>query len=102
MNAIRSGHTLITAFALSACLLAGAAHAYTPEQQQACTGDAFRLCGSEIPNIDRITACMMRSRSLLAPVAGYFSGPVSRRRAARCARTGRCAWRRQSRVIALP
>jgi hypothetical protein len=58
---------LLPALALSASLLAGAAHAYTPEQQQACTGDAFRLCGSEIPNIDRITVCMIRSRSLLSP-----------------------------------
>ena len=60
-------YALLSAIALSAFLLAGAAQAYTPEQQQACTGDAFRLCGSEIPNIDRITLCMIRNRALLSP-----------------------------------
>ena len=62
-----SRYALLSAIALSASLLAGAAQAYTPEQQQACTGDAFRLCGSEIPNIDRITGCMIRNRALLSP-----------------------------------
>jgi hypothetical protein len=32
-----------------------------------CSGDAFRLCSSEIPNIPRITACMVRHRSDLSP-----------------------------------
>ena len=67
MSGIQSGRTLIATLALSASLLAGAAQAYTPEQQQACTGDAFRLCSSEIPNIDRITGCMIRNRALLSP-----------------------------------
>lgn len=58
---------LLPAIALSAFLLASAAQAYTPEQQQACTGDAFRLCGSEIPNIDRITVCMIRHKARLSP-----------------------------------
>jgi hypothetical protein len=66
MNAIRSGRTLTTAIALLSALLAGAAQAYTPEQQQACTGDAFRLCGSEIPNVDRVKVCMIRNRALLS------------------------------------
>ena len=42
------------------------AHAYTDEQQQMCTGDAFRLCGSEIPDVDRVTACMVRQRAQLS------------------------------------
>jgi hypothetical protein len=45
----------------------GAALAYTPEQQQACTGDAFRLCSSEIPDVDRISACMIRNKAQLSP-----------------------------------
>src|ERR1700749_3451330 len=67
MSGIRSGRIFTAALALSAALPAGAAQAYTPEQQQACTGDAFRLCGSEIPNIDRITVCMIRNRAQLSP-----------------------------------
>ena len=31
-----------------------------------CTGDAFRLCSSEIPNIPRITACMYKHRADLS------------------------------------
>lgn len=51
----------------SASLLPAAAGAYTPEQQQACTGDAFRLCSSDIPDVDRITACMVRNKAQLSP-----------------------------------
>jgi hypothetical protein len=61
----RSG--LLVAAALYASLLATAAQAYTPEQQQACTGDAFRLCGDAIPNVDRVTVCMIRNRAQLSP-----------------------------------
>ena len=31
-----------------------------------CTGDAMRLCSSEIPDIPRITACMVRNRANLS------------------------------------
>ena len=44
-----------------------ASFAYTAEAQQMCTGDAFRLCSSEIPNIPAITACMMKHRADLSP-----------------------------------
>jgi hypothetical protein len=40
--------------------------AYTAEQAQMCTGDAFRLCSSEIPDIPKITACMVRHRTDLS------------------------------------
>ena len=70
----RSG--LLSAMALSASLFAGAAQAYTPEQQQACSGDAFRLCGDAIPDVDRVTVCMIRNRSLLSPGCRvYFRSP---------------------------
>jgi hypothetical protein len=31
-----------------------------------CTGDAFRLCSSEIPDVSRVTACMMQRRASLS------------------------------------
>jgi hypothetical protein len=40
--------------------------AFSPEAQLQCTGDAVRLCSSDIPNIDRITACMKQQRSMLS------------------------------------
>lgn len=44
-----------------------ASYAYTAEQQQACTDDALRLCSSEVPDVDRITACMARHKPELSP-----------------------------------
>jgi hypothetical protein len=59
---------LVLAFALSLSPLSvTSSFAYTAEAQQMCTGDAFRLCSSEIPNVPRITACMMKHRADLSP-----------------------------------
>ena len=68
---------LLLAAGLAATLAAGESRAYTPEQQQACSPDAFRLCSSEIPDIDRVTACMVRNKSQLSPQCRAFfrAGP---------------------------
>jgi hypothetical protein len=67
---------LMLAMALSASLFASAAQAYTPEEQQACSPDAFRLCGDAIPDVDRVTACMIRKRAELSPPCRvYFRSP---------------------------
>ena len=55
---------ITTAFTLG--MLTTVSQAYTLEQQEMCTGDAMRLCSSEIPNVDRITACMERQRDSLS------------------------------------
>lgn len=60
----KAGLTL--AFALSFSALSTQGFAFSSEAQQMCTGDAFRLCGSEIPDISRITACMIRQRTSLS------------------------------------
>jgi hypothetical protein len=39
----------------------------TPEQRAACEGDAQRLCGQFIPDVQRITACMQTNRRYLSP-----------------------------------
>jgi hypothetical protein len=58
---------LVAAFALAfSALSSSASFAFSPEAQQMCTGDAFRLCSSEIPDIPRITACMMKQRANLS------------------------------------
>jgi hypothetical protein len=67
---------LLLAVALSISLLSSAAQAYTPEQQQACTPDAFRLCGDAIPDVDRVTACMIRNKSQLSPGCRAFFRPA--------------------------
>jgi hypothetical protein len=58
----RAGMAATFAAALTA-LSPGAGFAFSAEAQQMCTGDAFRLCSSEIPNIPAITACMYRHRT---------------------------------------
>jgi hypothetical protein len=45
----------------------------TSAQREACTPDAFRLCGSEIPDVGRVTACMSANKALLsAPCRAVF------------------------------
>ena len=58
---------LVLAFATSFSALAStSSFAFSAEAQSMCTSDAFRLCSSEIPNIPKITACMMKHRSDLS------------------------------------
>jgi hypothetical protein len=38
----------------------------TEEQRMACTPDVMRLCFWEIPNVDRIVACLRREKSQLS------------------------------------
>jgi hypothetical protein len=74
---------LLLATGLGAALASGESHAYTMEQQQACTPDAFRLCSSEIPDIERVKACMVRNKALLSSECRAFfrSGPEPREEA---------------------
>lgn len=60
------GSRLVAATALALGLLTTASFAYTQEQQQLCSGDAMRLCSSEIPDVDRVTACMIQKRAQLS------------------------------------
>ncbi len=65
LSTFRAG-TMLAATALAFGLLTTAASAYTQEQQQLCTPDAMRLCGDAIPDVDRVTACMVAKRSQLS------------------------------------
>jgi hypothetical protein len=58
---------LVLAFAASVSALSSSeSFAFSAEAQQMCTGDAFRLCSSDIPNIPAITACMFKHRAELS------------------------------------
>src|ERR1700687_717259 len=58
---------LVLAIAVSfSALSSSSSFAFSAEAQQMCTGDAFRLCSSEIPNIPLITACMIKQRANLS------------------------------------
>jgi len=79
------------AVALSYSLLPSVGHAYTQEEQQACQPDAFRLCSSEIPDVDRVTACMIARKSQLSPECRRFfrAGPEGDAAAARPVAAGK-------------
>jgi hypothetical protein len=62
---IRKTALALTLFA-SFAVFSSPGFAFSSEAQQMCTGDAFRLCSSEIPNIPKITACMIKQRSNLS------------------------------------
>ena len=58
---------LLFAIALSAAALSVTPARFSSEAQQMCTGDAMRLCGHEVPNVQQITACMVKQRANLSP-----------------------------------
>ena len=46
----------------------------TMEQQMACTPDVMRLCGAQIPDVDRIVACLRYNMPQLSePCRAVFS-----------------------------
>jgi hypothetical protein len=55
----------IVALAMLAAPLQSAV-AFSLEAQLRCSGDAHRLCSSQIPNVEKITACMKQQRELLS------------------------------------
>ena len=55
---------------------AGPAFAQSQEDQTACTPDVMRLCQQDIPDHDRIIACLVRSRLELSPACSVvFNRP---------------------------
>jgi hypothetical protein len=88
---MRIGLFSIRSFTLSSsmamlCLatLSQASHAFTrADQQRLCMGDAMRLCSSEIPDVERITACMRRQRANLSDgCRSVFGKPTDEERSA--------------------
>jgi hypothetical protein len=63
----RRAALLIAVVAPLSALTASPGFAYSEEAAQMCTSDAFRLCSAEIPNIPKITACMIKHRTDLSP-----------------------------------
>jgi hypothetical protein len=58
---------IATVLAVCLAMLPATGHAFTQDdQRRLCTGDVFRLCASEIPSVERITACMHKQRASLS------------------------------------
>jgi len=66
MSAFHRFQLTIVAALIGTGAVPALAYAYTAEQQQLCTDDAMRLCSPEVPDADRITACMQENRALLS------------------------------------
>ena len=78
MTIFRAGHFgfgSLLAMALAISISPAAGQGYTPEQEQACSGDAFRPCSAEIPDVGRVTACMVARKSELSPPCRAQFGP---------------------------
>jgi hypothetical protein len=70
---------LVAALGLAAASTAKAAEG-TYAQRLACTGDAFRLCSSEMPSSNAVKACMIAHKpQLSAGCLATFSKTVASR-----------------------
>jgi len=47
-------------------VMATGARAETPQERQACESDAFKVCGTFIPDRDKVFACMVSKKSQLS------------------------------------
>jgi len=65
-NTVRKVSLALVLAASFSAVASTSSFAFSAEAQQMCTGDAFRLCSSEIPNISKITACMVKQRANLS------------------------------------
>jgi hypothetical protein len=83
---------LIAVFGLST-LASARAFEVTDQQRAACTPDAFRLCSSEMPDANRVAACMIaKQASLSAPCRAVFAAAHSERSVALLHRHHRVHW----------
>jgi hypothetical protein len=59
---------LVVASWLALVAVSSGAHAASrDDQENACRGDAFHFCSAEIPDTDKITACMQQHIKELSP-----------------------------------
>ena len=65
-NTVRKAGLALAVAASFSAVTSTSGFAFSAEAQQMCTGDAFRLCSDEIPNIPKITACMYKHRADLS------------------------------------
>jgi hypothetical protein len=83
-------HRILPSFAISVLGIsaAGGVACHTPafsqeyrgtmEQQMACTPDVFRLCGAQIPDVNRIVACLQQNTPQLSgPCRAVFNSSTN-------------------------
>jgi hypothetical protein len=65
-----TGHLILTAALCLGAAQSARSFEATSDQQEACTPDAFRLCSAEIPDADRVAACLDANVAKLSPACG--------------------------------
>jgi hypothetical protein len=63
---------LVAAFLLGAVTVSSAE---TPEQRQACTDDAFRVCNDAIPDRDRVFRCLLHNSATISSLCRTALAP---------------------------
>jgi len=53
----------------------GGSAAETPEQRQACTDSAFQFCQQAMPDRERVFACLLQKKDLIAPLCREALAP---------------------------
>jgi hypothetical protein len=79
MKDVQAGHVRFATIMVLGLLVGPAAAYFRPAAaetaREACTHDAFRLCGDAIPDVGRTKACLAKNRSSLSPLCRTaFSG----------------------------
>jgi hypothetical protein len=81
---MRMYRIMLSLATLTACSVAVLTPAFseeyrgTAEQQMACTSDVWRLCFDQIPDVNRITACLRQNTSQLSgPCRSVFESNAS-------------------------
>ena len=71
---------ILRAIAFVAVMAPLPALAYTQQDADACTPDAFRLCQAAIPDVNRVTHCLAENKRNLSPACKVvFSRPSTAR-----------------------
>ena len=65
-SALRRFQLTILLASIGTATVPSSVHAYTEEQRRLCSDDAMRLCSADIPDVERITACMQRQYAALS------------------------------------
>jgi hypothetical protein len=53
----------------------GGSSAETPEQRQACTDSAFQFCQQAMPDRERVFACLIQNKDVIAPLCREAMAP---------------------------
>lgn len=74
-----SAAALVAAATLCSTVMTSPASAQgTPQERRACRPDVMRLCRPEIPNVPRITACLIAKRTQLSAACAKVMFPSRR------------------------